>query len=69
MANDPNLMGLRDWYQQNAVSHGIATHAYCETKPYFGHFIVDKASANPGVAGSPSRNGREGLPGIQIICA
>ncbi|MBR0719463.1 ABC-three component system protein [Bradyrhizobium liaoningense] len=50
-ANDPNLLGLNDWYQQNAVSRGLATHAYCETRPYLGNVIVDKASANPGVAG------------------
>ncbi|WP_156162869.1 alpha/beta fold hydrolase [Bradyrhizobium sp. LTSP857] len=31
-ANDPNLLGLRDWYQQNAVSLGVATASYCETK-------------------------------------
>jgi protein SERAC1 len=50
-ANDPHLLGLNDWYQQNAVKLGLSTHAYCETKAYKGQLIVDKASANPGVAG------------------
>jgi protein SERAC1 len=50
-ANDPYLLGLHDWFQQNAVSLGFFSHAYCETKTYKGQIIVDKASANPGVAG------------------
>jgi len=50
-ANDPHLIGLNDWYQQNAVGLGLLTHAYCETKAYQGQIIVDKASANPGVLG------------------
>jgi protein SERAC1 len=50
-ANDPHLLGLNDWYQQNAVGLGFSTHAYCETKAYQGQVIVDKASANPGVVG------------------
>jgi protein SERAC1 len=50
-ANDPHLLGLNDWYQQNAVGLGFSTHAYCETKAYQGQIIVDKASANPGVLG------------------
>lgn len=50
-ANDPNLMSLNDWYQQNAVDLGFLTHAYCETKTYKTQLIVDKASANPGVVG------------------
>ncbi len=50
-ANDPHLLALNDWYQQNAVGLGLSTHAYCETKPYKGQLIVDKASANPGVVG------------------
>jgi hypothetical protein len=50
-ANDPHLLGLNDWYQQNSVGLGFSTHAYCETKTYKGHIVVDKASANPGVLG------------------
>ncbi len=50
-SNDPHLIELNDWYQQNAVALGFATHAYCETKGYYGPIIVDKASANPGVVG------------------
>jgi protein SERAC1 len=50
-ANDPHLLGLNDWYQQNAQALGFNTHAYCETKPHKGKVIVDKASSNPGVVG------------------
>lgn len=51
IANDPHLLALRDWYQQNAGSLGLSTHAYCETKAHKGQLIVDKSSANPGVLG------------------
>jgi pimeloyl-ACP methyl ester carboxylesterase len=51
IANDPHLMALHYWYQQNAVALGLSTHAYCETKKYANQLIVDKSSANPGVFG------------------
>ena len=50
-ANDPHLLALNEWYQQNAVPYGFKTHAYYETQPCGPALVVDQGSANPGVQG------------------
>lgn len=53
-ANDPALLEQATWYRNNAPKMGIQTRSYCEMQKDHGVIVVDQASGDPGVAGSPA---------------
>lgn len=51
VANNQVLRDLNTWFRNNAVELGIKCQAYFETQGLFGFFVVDQASADPGLPG------------------
>lgn len=50
-ANDSRLLELNEVYRNHDVLSAIPIKVYCETEPTYGAIVVDKTSANPGIAG------------------
>ncbi len=52
-ASNPYLIDLADWYRNQAPNLGISTHAYRENRKLADKFwVVEPASADPGIAGA-----------------
>ena len=49
-ANDSRLLELNEVYRNHEVLSQIPIKVYCETEPTHGVMVVDKTSANPGIA-------------------
>ncbi len=50
-ANDPHLRDLNEWFRHYCLKKNMKITVYCEDKPTRGVMVVDKASADPGIAG------------------